>query len=266
LPGGIAQAAQFGGDWFEVSTPFVVRDGQRVLAHAGVVAVDLRIDCAPRRLAAVHAVCVDREHRGRGLGRTVLEQALAYVDQQGFDTCILWSDLADLYGRFGFEPCRESVFVGKAPRAAGLPGQGLDLDNEADLSRLRSLLARRAPVSGVAAAADNGWHFLIDLGLWSAAQTILWWLDDADALVVAELKGNGLHLYDVVATRLPPLERIVAAIPGTAERLVCYFTPDLIAPKLDPAPHPLPDLLMVRGAPFVDPTTTPFGLSPLVRT
>ncbi len=64
----IEQARAWGSDWFAASTPFLVRSGGEVLAHAGVVTCDLALAGRPTRMAAIHALCVHPDHRGQGLG------------------------------------------------------------------------------------------------------------------------------------------------------------------------------------------------------
>jgi GNAT superfamily N-acetyltransferase len=266
LPAGIARARRLGSEWFDVSTPFVARDADVVVAHVGVVTVDLWIERRRQRPAAVHAVCVHPDHRGRGLGRETMQRALDWVDAQGFESCILWSEKTDFYRRFGFRRCEESVFVGPAPVTRGVAGRRLDLDDEGDRGILSDLLARRTPVSDRAAAADTGWHFLVDLGLWREGQSYLWLLEDEQCLVVAERRGDELHLYDLVAESPPDLARLVAAVPGRSERVVSYVTPDRFAADLRPAPHPSEGILHVRGAPLINPALGPFAFSPLVQT
>lgn len=274
LPPGIEQARAWGGDWFQVSTPFLVRSGDGLLAHAGVIECDLTVAGKRREIAAIHGVCVHPDHRGQGLGREVLEAALKHIDGTSATTTILWSEKVDLYRKFGFEPCVESVFTAPVPTALSpvarpTPAMRLDLDKAESRNRLLEALRRRQPVSGIIAAADSGWHFLIDLALWTESKDFLIDLPEHDAVMVAEVEGSLLRLYDVLGPRLPPVADLVGAAQSvsgaTVERLEIYFSPDRLDLDTQAMPHPFEDVLMIRGARLPD-EDTPFALSPFTRT
>ena len=270
-----------GADWFGVSTPFVERDDQgRIVAHVGVVCCDWWVHGAPRGVWAVHAVCVHPEHRGRGLARSALERALAWIEEQAPGApVVLWSDLAELYGKFGFRPLREHVFEGELSSSGeAVRARRLAMEDPRDLSLLADALRTRRPVSDVIAAADSGWHFGIVLALWTAAAGTdaaprLALLEEHEALVVGLIQSDTLCLYDVIAPgALPGLDAAAAALVsvcgGGAEprHLRVCFSPDRLpgAERLTAVPHPDEDFLMVRGEGLG--ISVPFALSPLTRT
>jgi putative acetyltransferase len=80
---------------------WVVRDeAGRVVGCVGVDRVDVRI-------AEIHRVYLDAHLRGRGLGRLLVETALAWARRHGFTRLVLWSDTRftqshRLYDRMGF--------------------------------------------------------------------------------------------------------------------------------------------------------------------
>lgn len=109
-----------------------------------------------------------------------------------------------------------------------------------------------------------------DLALWPEAKDLLIFLPPHEAIVVCELDGEELRLYDVVAPRPPPCAAMVGAVEAltgvAVDRLAIYFTPDLLDISPAPAAHPFDDLLMVRGEPLLDPSAPPFALSPFTKT
>jgi putative acetyltransferase len=80
---------------------WVVRDDAgRVVGCVGVDRVDTDT-------AEIHRVYLDAHLRGRGLGRMLVETALAWARQHGFARMVLWSDTRftqshRLYDRMGF--------------------------------------------------------------------------------------------------------------------------------------------------------------------
>lgn len=269
LPRAIARAASWGSEWFRASTPVLLeRDGE-VLAHVGIAELDWCLAGAPLRAAALHAVCVREDRRGQGLGRQAIELALAEIERRGIGTTVLWSEKTDFYGRFGFAPRREARFELAVPGAVPTRSRPLDPDQPQDLRLLLDLLARRVPVSEGLAAADSGWHFLIDLAIEAEAsgrppRESLLHLPDHDCVLVHRRRDDALELLDLIAPEVPPLAVLVGAVGVPVARLEVAFTPDRLGPVLRTRPCPDEDLLLVRGD--LPGSEGPFGLSPLTRT
>jgi putative acetyltransferase len=80
---------------------WVVRD------EAGRVVGCVGVDRVENGTAEIHRVYLDAHLRGRGLGRMLVETALAWARQHGFARMVLWSDTRftqshRLYDRMGF--------------------------------------------------------------------------------------------------------------------------------------------------------------------
>src|SRR5262245_40560532 len=103
-------ARKFGVHWEVGTTPFAWVDEGRVLAHVGVLAHPLRLLGKDRVVAGIHAVCVDPEARGRGLGRRCMEAALTWIDNH-FDLAKLSTAIPAFYGRWGFSVVATPRFI-----------------------------------------------------------------------------------------------------------------------------------------------------------
>lgn len=80
---------------------WVVRD------EAGRVVGCVGVDRVDERTAEIHRLYVDAHLRGRGLGRTLVDTALAWARDQALPRMVLWSDTRfthshRLYERMGF--------------------------------------------------------------------------------------------------------------------------------------------------------------------
>ena len=271
VPPGIAWAAERGADWFAVSTPFVERHRDRVVAHVGVIRIALAYRGRPLDVAAIHAVCVHPDRRGRGLARRAMERALAWIDRRSIPTTILWSEKSDFYARFGFRPRMESYFLTEAPEPRDERHRRLDLSLAADCDALRRSLAERRPVSNALAIADPGWHFLIDMGLWADCRRYCVVLERSGAIAVGQAIGEALHLYDIVGATMPTCGELVGALAPEARTIVAHFTPDRLDLPFRPQASDDEDRLHVRGAALPgtsdpDGGVQPFAISPLGRT
>src|SRR5262245_56260233 len=250
----IETARKLGVPWEAETTPFAWVEEGHALAHVGVIAHPLRLLGEDRVVAGIHAVCVDPEARGRGLGRMCMEAAAAWIDDR-FDLAKLSTAIPAFYGHWGFSAVPTHRFVSQRTGGGG-PARPATLD---DTARIPALLSARTPPSGIYATREPGWLPIINLALQRHLPDRVLVVPQKDFFIVAHQQGQVLHLEDVVGPELPGLEEVLAAIPFRFERVFYGFTPD----RLDPGAHaelvPLTEgVMQVRGA---WPKLPPFGVS-----
>jgi len=83
----------------------VLQDGERVVAHAGVVNRTITVGGGPLRVAGVQSVYVLPEGRGKGLSAPVLEAAMEEAARRDFDCGLLFCvpSLQPVYARCGWQ-------------------------------------------------------------------------------------------------------------------------------------------------------------------
>jgi GNAT superfamily N-acetyltransferase len=272
LPGAAARAGTLGFRWNDVSTPFVRWDGDRAVAHVGVIEVPLVLHGRRVRIGSVHAVCTDPDRRGRGHCRALLEEALAFCEAR-YETVMLTTLIPDLYAEFGFRTLPEHVFVRTltAPRSADAASAPRTLSTDSDdVALLRRLLAGRVPVSAHVGSLEDGTVLVVDLLLTWGDFSRVHYHEALDVVTVHEVHDRTLVLYDVVGCAIPSLEQLTARL--DADRVVIFFPPDRLGDGFTPEPwdparastlgYGDDTVLMARG-PFVE---SPFMLQPLSRT
>ena len=89
---------------------WVVRDAGQLVGSIGVERVDATT-------AEIHRLYLDAHLRGRGLGRALVEEALAWCRANAFTRLVLWSDTRfehshRLYRRLGFAQLGERTVAG----------------------------------------------------------------------------------------------------------------------------------------------------------
>lgn len=261
VPRGIELAAQLGACWQEQSTPFVLMESGRAIAHAGVIAHPMLLQGEVITIAGVHAVCTAADHRRRGLARWVLTAAIEWAEAR-YPVCKLHTDVPEVYEPHGFRPVPTHRF--RAPRdpAATVRKRRLRPDvDAADAEIFTRMLERRAPASQLCSTADPGWMNVIVGSLSGVLASGLWLLEDEPAIVAFGQEEGRTLVLDVIAPKLPSAALVQAAAPAPQAPLIWSFSPELFVE--DPTPRPAPPeagTFMVRGE---WPLTAPFGISPL---
>ena len=265
---GLAERAQAAGAlgfrWEDVSTPFVLLDGDTAVSHVGVIEMPLVLAGRRVPVGVIHGVATHPGFRGRGLFRRVMQAALHHCDAR-YETLVLCTAQPELYEPFGFRVVQEHVFTASvAPRRGSAGFRELRLDASDDLGRLRRLLAERAPVSDRVGVVETGVVFVFN-----ELTRPLHYAEDLDVIASLEVDGGTLRLFDLVGRTLCPLAAVLERLATPVTRVNIYFSPDRLDVAARPSPHVLMDdpgapggegrsVLAVRGA--FAPEAQPFML------
>jgi predicted N-acetyltransferase YhbS len=100
----------------------VVADGQ-LIAHAGWLPVELRIDERPLRAVGLGAVLVNRAWRRRGVGTAVVQAAHERMRQMGRPVGLLFcrQRLVSFYGALGWHTVADDVIVDQPEGPVTMP-------------------------------------------------------------------------------------------------------------------------------------------------
>jgi GNAT superfamily N-acetyltransferase len=249
----VDSARTLGVHWEQDTTPFAWFEGDRALAHVGVIAHPLRLMGQDLVVGGIHAVCVDPSARGRGLARRCMEAALAWIDERNM-LAKLSTSIPDFYAPWGFSVVPTHRFVSERAGGGGRARPALI----SDAAHLRALLETRVPTSDVYATREKGWLPIINLALQRRLPSGVLVVPGRHFLIVAREQDKVLHLEDVIGPELPELDEILAAIPFEFERVVYHFTPDRLSPLARSEVAPVDDgVMQIRGA---WPVLPPFGV------
>lgn len=235
IPPAIATADALGLSWAEISTPFVHFEGDRAVAHVGVIELPLVIGGRQRMVGSIHGVCTDPARRRRGHARSLMEAALAHCRVR-YGSVILTTLIPEFYAHHGFRTVAEHGFTRALAAAPPSPG-GRRLAAAPDDARLLThLLARRAPVSQRLGALEGGTVFVFALLLGWGDFSRAYYHAALDVVTVHEVVGRTLVLYDVVGVTIPPLAALLEAIGAGVDRIVTLFVPDRLGEGFTPEP------------------------------
>lgn len=95
---------------------FVAKDGDKVIGTLRYWPVEIGPNATPALLLG--PLAVDETYRGLGLGADLMDVTLAACAAHGHQVIVLVSDLADFYGKFGFEAA--------GPKGITMPGEKTD--------------------------------------------------------------------------------------------------------------------------------------------
>ncbi|MEU7122421.1 GNAT family N-acetyltransferase [Streptomyces zaomyceticus] len=105
--------AETGLTWLPKEEHFGVRDGERLVAHAGLLRLPVAIGDAETEVVGIGGVAVAPDMQGRGLARVVVAAALDHARALGPGHALLFCrpPLVALYQRLGWRPIDQDVRV-----------------------------------------------------------------------------------------------------------------------------------------------------------
>lgn len=230
IPPAVARADALGFSWATASTPFVRYEGDRAVAHVGVIELPLVIGGRQRMVGSIHAVCTDPDRRGRGHARALMDAALAHCRVR-YGTVVLSTLIPEFYARHhSFRSVAEHAFVRRLPLTSPSAGGRLLSAGAEDARLLTRLLAQRVPVSERLGALDAATVFVFALLLGWGDFSRAYHHAGLDVVTVHEVVGRTLVLYDVVGAMIPPLPELLEAIGAEVDCVVTRFVPDRLGP------------------------------------
>jgi|TARA_R110002110_G_C13460973_1_gene718235 predicted GNAT family N-acyltransferase len=212
----------YNASWAKASTPFITEQNNEIVAHLGLIPLDLIVEGEKRRVAAFHGICVKPECRGKGIFKSLMSEALEYSKQE-FDSILLFTDIPDLYKPFNFRVLPESNFVIKLSHKGANNGalKKLSMDSSEDLALINDILESRKPVSRKFDVRNDVLFKLNTL------DSSLYYAKDLEAIMIYSLDKETLVFENILSAKEHSLQDILNVIPENFSEVILQFCPDM---------------------------------------
>ncbi len=202
------------GWWTERYRPYTLFDGEKAVANVSVNTLDFRLDGKRKRFVQLGTVMTAPDYRGRGLSRFLLEKVLG-ERQDACDLVYLYANdsVVDFYPKFGFQKAEETAWEQELPETDRkvFSFEKLDPESPEGLDCLLSHYAGSNPFSACTME-DNPGLLLFYCG--SFLRDSLWYIREADAVLVAEREENSLLCWDIFGGASASLPELLSALAG----------------------------------------------------
>lgn len=258
----IRHCEPLGFNWGGEGRLFVKEENGLAISHVGYFESPALIEGKSYTIGALHAICTRASHQNQGHASELILEALRWAE--GRTHCvILFTAIPAFYRRLGFHPVQEYRFHLPCNHIKGtqhLRQVRAPVDNALFLRCFRE----RAPLSERFCIQDHGAlaSFNSLFGNYPVFGS-LYYSQAFDGFLAYVLEGKTLHLWDVVAKKIPSLEEILDHFSSPLENIYFYFSPDKLVrdAKAEPYLHDHAELL-VHGSLLAE---HPFMIAPLSR-
>ncbi len=241
---------------------FIKEEKNIALSQVGFFECSILIENKWHKIGALHAVSTRSTHRNQGFALELIKESLESAKNR-YECVILFTDIPKFYEKLSFKSIQEYRFHLNYKHPKG--SQFLTpMTAPKDDSLFLNCFKNREPLSNCFWIKDTGLISSFN-ALFTSYPTYwsLYYSSTIDALICWILEDKTLHLFDVVASKMPSLDQILDHLPAPIEEIYFYFSPDRLTPDARKEPH-LYDKghLMVHGT---LPYTKPFMIAPLSR-
>ena len=257
----ILRCEALGFQW-EASKIFSKVDKGEAISHVALLECSMLLDGKRHNVAALHGICTKASHRQYGYATELITEALEWSKGRT-DCVVLFTEIPSFYERLAFYTIEEHRFHISSPTKKGSkslrPLIAPD-DNELFLRCFKE----RAPLS------NKLW--LEDRGLIASFNTLfstypsywsIYYSHSIDGFISYQLENKTLHLFDIVARKIPSIDLLMDHFSEHIENIYFYFCPDLLSDDATAEPYRYDNgHLMIHG---LWQCSYPFMISPLSR-
>lgn len=211
------------GYWTDNYNPYsIVLDG-KVVANVSVNRTDFEWNGEIKHFIQLGTVMTDEDYRNRGLIRKIMEEIDA--DHEGkVDGIYLFAnnEVLNFYPKFGFTTIKQYEYIKNVKNTSDTTARKVDMDNKEHWDRLQELINNSYHQS-VFEMLDNSELNMFYISKYM--QDNVYYCEDCDAYVVAEIEDNELIINMVISEKEQDLNHIVECFGKEIKSAILGFTP-----------------------------------------
>lgn len=215
------------GFWTEKYLPYVLLDGDQVVANVSVSIIDTIWKNEKKRYIQLGTVMTDIEYRNQGLSRLLMEKVIEEWKEK-CDAMYLFANdtVLDFYPKFGFEKANEyQCQITVKPKLKGI--RKLDISRNDDRELLLAKYKKSNPFSALPML-DN-----VGLLMFYCSQFMkddIYYTKDCDAVIIAKQDGKDFICFDIFCDGMNDINEVLSVVAshGTTN-VILGFSPKSVA-------------------------------------
>lgn len=214
------------GYWQDRYLPYSLLDQGEVVANISVNVMDFIILDEQKRYLQIGTVMTKENYRHLGLSRALMERILGEWESK-CDLIYLFANdsVLDFYPKFGFKPMIQYQYETCVfDRNEECHIQKLDMDYSADEALVYQIISQSRPISRLSMINNAN---LVMFYCLSFMRNHIYYLEDYNAIVIAETIEDTLYLQGVFSSNEINLDDVIAQIMMDGVKKVVFgFTPN----------------------------------------
>ena len=205
------------GYWADNCILYSLLDNVKVISHITVTVIDFIVLGKKKRFVQLGTVMTDKGYRNQGLSRILMEKVLDDWENK-CDMIYLYANdsVLDFYPKFGFVPVDEYQAI-KAPSKTKMKKdysvRNMDMHHAGDRALLYETAKNNMPLFKISMCDNAGLIMFYSnyFDLFSLKDNIFY-IEDLNAIAIAEYEENDLIVYDILATQKVNIDDVIDAL------------------------------------------------------
>ncbi|MFJ7935760.1 GNAT family N-acetyltransferase [Sporosarcina sp. NPDC096371] len=203
------------GYWGENCLLYSLLDDDKIVSHITVSVIDFMVLGEKKRFVQLGTVMTDEQYRNQGLSRVLLEKVLVEWKDHG-DMIYLYANdsVLDFYPKFGFVPVDEyQASTTVTPIQSPYAVRKMDMASDSDRDLLYETAKHSVALFDITMQNNAGLVMFYShcFDLFSVKEN-LFYIEELNAIAVAEYEENKLILFDILATETFAIDDVIRAL------------------------------------------------------
>jgi len=203
------------GYWKENCILYSLLDNDKMVSHITVSVIDFIVLGEKKRFVQLGTVMTDEQYRNQGLSRVLMDTVIEEWENK-CDMFYLFANdsVLDFYPKFGFIAVDEyqaskQISIIESPYSV----RKMDIDNVSDLNLLYET-AKNAAAQFALSMVDNAGLVMFYCNYFElfSFKDNLFYIQDLNAIAVADYEEDTLILYDILPTKKIEIENVLNAL------------------------------------------------------
>lgn len=211
------------GYWGEQYIPYSIEDNGKVIANVSVNLMDFVIDDSKKRFIQLGTVMTDKEYRGQGLSRFLMERILEEYKDTSDGIYLFANDkVLDFYPKFGFTKSEEYQYSKRV--------DATDFKKRIQAVSMKDKENRDKFMEVAKNSVSNERLTMVNLGLLGFYITgflsdSVYYLSEVNAYVIAEIEEETLLIHHIIAQQKVNLDNVIESFGSGFNKVVLGFAP-----------------------------------------
>lgn len=211
------------GYWSEKYIPYSFAEGEKIISNVSVNKMEFVINGESKNFIQVGTVMTDRDYRGQGLSRKLIEMIIAEWKDKVDGIYLFANDkVLEFYPKFGFRESKEYQYKYKAKDIEGKENY-IKVNMKEEESRNKFIRANLDSIPNARLAVNN--IGLITFYTTSFMCDSVYFLPEENCYVVADKKDDNVFIHQIISNRKVNINNVIHSFGSNTKQVDLGFTP-----------------------------------------
>ena len=211
------------GFWGDHYVQYSIAESEHIVSSISVMTIEYQVRGKIRHYAQLGGVATDPAYRNQGLSKVLMNHVIEDYQTRVDGLFLFGNDsVLDFYPRFGFRAHTEYCYFKTAEYQQKMTAQRISMNTKKDWEPLIAAVEHSACNGALEMMHNSG---LVMFYVMSFMKDMVYYVEDHQAYVIAEIEGEILRPYAVYSQKEVDLDRILTAFGSQIKRAELQFTP-----------------------------------------